>query len=176
MFRWYERRESHPDIPMTSSLCQRLSRSAPAIIQISLITITVVQLHHEQHRRQSWFLRSDSVDQCFIIIIIIIVVIITCVSQCLVPSATERRGGERRGEEGRGGVAPPHCCSAHLFLTAARDRRPTRAGRCKCRGAEINEESQGGSTEQSSFCPHIHSSSRSRDTGKSTAPTSLLKK
>ena len=112
MFRWYERRESHPDIPMTSSLCQRLSRSAPAIIQISLITITVVQLHHEQHRRQSWFLRSDSVDQCFIIIIIIIVVIITCVSQCLVPSATERRGEERRGGERRCGSTSLLLCTS----------------------------------------------------------------
>ena len=40
MFRWYERRESHPDTLMTSSLCQLLSRLAQVIIQISLIAIT----------------------------------------------------------------------------------------------------------------------------------------
>ena len=160
MFRWYERRESHPDTLMTSSLCQLLSRLAQVIIQISLIAITT------RGRTGSFALTVWTS------------VFLSCVSH----SAWYRlpqRGGELQLHL----IAALHVCfslqheadvkSRMLQSSWCRDKQGVSRGFMTKRKKSF--------TEKSLFGPHIHSSSRSRDSyvttdsGKSTASTSLLK-
>ena len=115
MFRWYERRESHPDTLMTSSLCQLLSRLAQVIIQISLIAITVIQPEAEL---------VPSLWQCGRVFFYHV---------CLtVPGTICHR------EEGSySSTSSLLCTSVSHYST----RLMSRAGCCNRHGAEINKES-----------------------------------